>query len=119
MGARTFADLEVWKIGHRVALAVYELTRSFPADERFGLTAQMRRAAASIPINITEGFSRFGQREKIRFYNISQTSGEELKYELILARDLRYCPEQCALNADLNAVCGGLCRLIRTIQATL
>lgn len=60
------------------------VTQAFPADERFGLVSQMRRAAASVPANIAEGFKRRGIQDKIRFYNISEGSLEELKYFFIL-----------------------------------
>ena len=69
---------------------VFVHTKEFPADERFGLVSQMRRAAVSIPANIVEGFKRYGIQDKIRFYNISEGSLEELKYFSILSKDLGY-----------------------------
>jgi four helix bundle protein len=74
-----FRHLDAWKEAHRLVLITYELTKIFPQDERFGLIAQMRRAAVSIPANIAEGFKRRSLQEKIRFYNISEGSLEELK----------------------------------------
>ncbi|MEZ4664636.1 MAG: four helix bundle protein [Caldilineaceae bacterium] len=73
-------------------LLVYQCTRNFPSEERFGLTSQMRRAAVSVPANIVEGFKRRGITEKVRFYNIAEASLEELKYYFILAEDLQYSP---------------------------
>jgi four helix bundle protein len=81
-----FRQLEVWQEAHRLVLMVYEVTKGFPRDERFGLTAQMRRAAVSVPANVAEGFKRRGIRDKIRFYNISEASLEELKYYFVLER---------------------------------
>jgi len=69
---------------------VYEITKAFPGDERYGLVSQMRRAAVSVPANIAEGFKHRGLRDKIRFYNISEASLEELKYFFILSQDLAY-----------------------------
>lgn len=90
MGVTNFKDLEVWQMAHKMVLMVYEVTRAFPEDERFGLAMQMRRAAVSVPANIVEGFRRRGISDKIRHYNIAEGSLEELKYFLILAQDLNY-----------------------------
>ena len=85
-----FQQLEAWQEGHKLVLAVYSVTKHFSDDERFGLVSQMRRAAVSVPANIAEGFKRRGIQDKIRFYNISEGSLEELKYYLILSKDLDY-----------------------------
>ena len=84
----SFRNLSVWQEAHRMVLQIYSETGQFPADEKFGLVTQMRRAAVSIPANIAEGFKRRGIQDKIRFYNISEGSLEELKYYLILSVDL-------------------------------
>ena len=88
--AQTFQELEVWQKAHALVLAVYRLTRSFPRDELYGLTSQLRRAAMSVPANIAEGFVKRGRSDKLRFYNIAQGSLEEARYFLILAHDLEY-----------------------------
>jgi four helix bundle protein len=88
--ARTFRDLVVWRKAHDFTLAVYRLTDGFPKRERYGLTTQLRRAAVSIPANITEGFRRRGRNDKARFPNIAQGSLEEARHYLILAGDLAY-----------------------------
>jgi four helix bundle protein len=88
--SKSFRDLTVWQKAHRFVLDVYAFTGRFPGDEKFGLTAQMRRAAVSVPANIVEGFSRRGSAEKKRFYNISKGSLEECRYFAILANDLGY-----------------------------
>ncbi|MCW5857718.1 MAG: four helix bundle protein, partial [Caldilineales bacterium] len=85
-----FQQLDTWKQAHQLVLAIYRATRSHPADERFGLVQQMRRAAVSVPANVAEGFKRQVIQDKLRFYNISEGSLEELKYYLILSRDLEY-----------------------------
>ncbi|MBI1787251.1 MAG: four helix bundle protein [Acidobacteria bacterium] len=84
-----FRNLQVWQKGHQLTLALYEATRSFPKDELFGLTRQIRRAAASIPANIAEGCGRVGNRELNRFLLIAMGSASELEYHLLLASDLR------------------------------
>ena len=89
-GAKTFQDLIVWQKAHQFVLAIYTATKKFPPDERFCLTSQIRRASVSIPANIAEGFSKKTKADKARFYNISKGSLEEVRYYLILSRDLGY-----------------------------
>jgi len=88
--AKSFQDLIVWQKSHAFTLAVYRCTKAFPADERFGLTSQFRRAAVSIPANIAEGFRKRSAVDKARFLNIAEGSLEECRYYLILADDLNY-----------------------------
>jgi four helix bundle protein len=88
--ARRFEDLVVWQKAHAVAIRVYRLTTRFPKSEGFGLVAQMRRAAVSVPANIAEAFSKRTHADKARVLNISQCSLEELRYYFILSRDLEY-----------------------------
>ena len=90
MKAKTFEDLVVWQKSHQFVLEIYKLTRSFPDYELFGLVSQIRRAAVSVPANIAEGFKRKGKADKLRFFNISQASLEEVRYYLILGNDLDY-----------------------------
>jgi len=90
MGANTFQDLEVWRKAHQLVLNVYRMTSSFPSDEKFGLTSQLRRAMVSVPANIAEGFVKRSKSDKARLYNIAQGSLEECRYYLLLARDLRF-----------------------------
>lgn len=87
---RSFTDLRVWQEAHKLALMVYEITRSFPKEEMFGLTSQMRRAVVSISSNIAEGFSRQYYSEKTQFYTTAQGSNTELQNQLLLARDINY-----------------------------
>jgi four helix bundle protein len=88
--AKKFEDLAVWQKAHALVLRVYTMTRGFPKEELFGLAAQMRRAAVSVPANIVEGFYRTGWSDKARFMNVAQSSLEELRYYFILSRDLGY-----------------------------
>lgn len=88
--AKTFEDLIVWQKAHELTLDVYRVTRSFPKEEMFGLTSQIRRAAVSAPSNIVEGFNRYGNADKAKFYNYSEASLEEVRYQLLLPHDLEY-----------------------------
>jgi len=86
----SWIDLEVWKLSHDLVLRVYEITKNFPADEKFRLVDQLCRAAASIPTNIAEGKGRHGLKEYLHFLSIAKGSFEETKYPLLLAKDLGY-----------------------------
>ncbi|MBI4479665.1 MAG: four helix bundle protein [Acidobacteria bacterium] len=88
--ANTFLDLIVWRRAHQFVLATYALTGTFPRQEVYGLTSQLRRAAISIPANIAEGFRKRGKADKARFMNTAEGSIEECRYYLILAQDLGY-----------------------------
>ena len=85
-----YERLDAWRLAHELALAIYDLTRSFPSDERFGLTSQARRAAFSAAANIAEGCVKRGPREFRRFLDISIGSLGELWYIIRLASDLEY-----------------------------
>ncbi len=87
---RSFKDLIVWQKSHELALEIYKITKDFPQDEKFGLVSQMRRAAVSVAANIAEGFKRRTTKDKINFYNTSQSSLNELEYYIVLIEDLRY-----------------------------
>ena len=97
---KDYRELEVWQLGHTLAVAVYPATRFFPKEELFGLTSQMRRAAASIPANTAEGCGRDGGAELKRFLNIALGSACELDYFILLSGDLGYfSPETMKLLA--------------------
>ena len=86
----SWKDLEVWQVAHSLVLKVYKITGNFPSDERFRLTDQICRAAASIPTNIVEGKGRKPLKEYLQFLSIARGSAEEVKYLLLLAKDLNY-----------------------------
>ncbi|HEX6961166.1 MAG TPA: four helix bundle protein [Lacipirellula sp.] len=85
-----FRNIKVWEKGHAFTLEVYKRTQTFPADERFGLTSQLRRSSSSIPSNLAEGCARAGDVEFARFANIALGSTSEADCQLLLARDLGY-----------------------------
>lgn len=87
---KSFTELRVWQRAHELVLFIYQVTKQFPVDEKFGLTSQMRRAAVSIASNIVEGFHRYSNKVSINFYDIADGSIEELKYQLLLSKDLEY-----------------------------
>ncbi|HLE35961.1 MAG TPA: four helix bundle protein [Candidatus Acidoferrales bacterium] len=87
---RNFRNLQVWQKAHSLTLKVYKATASFPREELYGLTSQMRRASGSVPANIAEGYGREGPAEFARFLSIAMGSASELEYHLLLAHDLNY-----------------------------
>jgi four helix bundle protein len=109
-----FQQLEAWQEAHRLVLMVYDVTKGFPGEERYGLVAQMRRAAVSIPANVAEGFKRRGIGDKVRFYNVAEGSLEELKYFFIVSKDLAYL----ASNAELIAQSETVGRLLNGLIAS-
>ena len=99
-------DLEVFKKSHKLTLKVYRVTDAFPNSEKFGLVPQMRRAAASIPWNLMEGGHRLNKAEYRHFAGIARGSAGELKYQLLLAKDLGYLSEKeyMALRAEVDEI---------------
>jgi four helix bundle protein len=87
-----FKKLKVWQKAHALALEVYTCTASFPDHERYGLTAQLRRAAGSVAANIAEGCGRRTDNELARYVRISLGSATELEYHLLLATDIGFLP---------------------------
>jgi four helix bundle protein len=101
--ARSFLDLFVWQKSHQLVLLIYEYSATFPKNEIYGLTSQLRRAVVSVPANIAEGFKKKGKMDKLRYMNIAQGSLEECRYYLILAHDLKY-GESSGLKEKLEEV---------------
>jgi four helix bundle protein len=87
---RKYHSLEIWKRSHQFTLDVYGLTRSFPKEELFVLTSQLRRSASSVPTNIAEGCGRKSNTELSRFLQIALGSAAESEYQILLAKDLHY-----------------------------
>lgn len=91
----SFENILAWQRAHAFVLLVYQITRLFPDDEKFGLTTQFRRAAISIEANIAEGYKKLSKPDKLRFFNIAEASLEECRDYIILSKDLHYIsPEQ-------------------------
>ena len=91
---RAHEKLDVWKKGIDFVVALYKATESFPKDEKFGLTSQLRRAAVSIPANIAEGARRKSYKEFAYFLSNSQGSASEVETELLIANRLKYVSDE-------------------------
>jgi len=113
-------DLEVFKKGHDLTLRIYKASKEFPRDEEFGLTSQMRRASMSIGSNLMEGSHRLSRKEFRQFAGIAKGSTGELKYHLLLARDLGYLPQDQygILRSDSEEVSKMLNGLVRSLSDT-
>lgn len=90
---KNFKDLEIWQIGQEIAVEVYRLTKGFPQNEIFGIIAQMRRSAVSIPSNIAEGYNRQYKTEFKQFLYIALGSCAELETQTIISKNLGYCKD--------------------------
>ncbi|MDZ4718624.1 MAG: four helix bundle protein [Roseiflexaceae bacterium] len=120
MGIRAFRDLKVWQKSHQITLAIYKITATFPREELFGLTSQMRRASASVPANIAEGCGRNSESDFARFLTIAMGSASELEYHLLLSRDLSLLGEDeyVQLSTDLEEVKRMLTGFIQKLKAS-
>jgi four helix bundle protein len=116
MAIERFEQLEVWKAAHKLVLTVYKITEKFPTEERYGLVSQMRRAAVSVPANIAEGFKRRGRADKAHFYNFAEASLEEVRYYVILCRDLGYTITETGIAEQAEQISKMLYGLVRSLE---
>jgi four helix bundle protein len=114
---KDFRQLTVWQRAHGLVLHIYHATKSFPADERFGMTSQLRRGSASIPANIAEGCGRTGDPELGRFLQIAAGSASEVEYHLLLAHDLGYLDAKLFEQLDRQIV--EVKKMLASFQRTL
>jgi four helix bundle protein len=116
---KDFRNLQVWEKAHALTLASYQTTASFPKQEIFGLTSQIRRCAASIAAHIAEGCGKRGNGEFRRFLNIATGSASELEYHFLLARDLSLIDADTytSLNRNVVEVKRMLAGLARKVEA--
>ncbi len=115
---KDFKELKVWHKAYAFSLAVYEVSRSFPREEIYGLTSQLRRSAVSIGANIAEGCGRRSNGELTRFLQIARGSASEIEHHLLLARDLEFLPVNTHrdLEKGLQEVQRMLTSLVSAIQ---
>jgi four helix bundle protein len=114
-----FKRLRVYDMAYDLALAVHRATRTFPAEERFGLVTQLRRAAGSVVSNIAEGCGRGTDRELRYFLRVARGGAHEVECQLRLSRDLGYLPEAewGRLDGTVQQVSGMLYGMIRALRA--
>ena len=113
-----FRDLEVWQKAHKLVLEIYRVTNSFPRNEQFGIVSQLRRAAYSIPSNLAEGYGRRSTKELLQFLVIANGSAEELRYFLILSKDLQFISvqDQEGMEREITGIVQMMAALSRSLK---
>lgn len=101
---KSFEDLDVWQKAHWLVLRIYKVTKKYPQDEKSGLVAQIKNSAAAIPANIAKGFKKRAAKDKLNFYGRAQESLEELKYFMILSKDLKYISDNSEIIWNINNI---------------
>jgi four helix bundle protein len=116
---QSFRSLRVWEKAHKLTLDIYTSSKTFPREEMYGLTSQMRRSSGSIGMNIAEGCCRKGDVEMVRFLQIAMGSASELEYQFLLAHDLEYLhnPNYECLTAQVVEVKKMLSSLMQKVKA--
>ena len=113
-----FRNLKVWEKSHNLSLRLYGITKTFPKEELYGLTSQLRRSVISIPTNIAEGCGRFAHKETAHFMQIAFGSASETEYLILLAKDLNFLSveEYNYLDSEIEEVKKMLSTLIKKIR---
>ena len=116
-GIQSFKDLLVWQKALTLSVLCYQLTKAFPKDEMYGMTAQIRRASVSVPANIAEGHGREHTRSFIQFLRVAQGSLKELETHLMLAEQVDLAP--AAALAPAYAMTDEIGRMLRALIRAL
>ncbi|MCB0266820.1 MAG: four helix bundle protein [Calditrichaeota bacterium] len=114
-----FRKMNVWQLSVKLVKQIYSLTNSFPADERFGLISDMRRAANSIAHNIAEGFGRYEPKDKTRFYKISRGSCFEIMSQILVSKELGFIQSDeiiWQITEDCKKIIEELNTIIKTLE---
>jgi len=116
---KSFQNLQVWQIAHKLVLMIYIVVDKFPKKEEFRLTSQIIRAVISIPSNIAEGMGRYTRKEFIKYLIVSRGSLEEVKYQIILAKDLNYIDQITfeKLISEIQLLCKKINSLISSLKS--
>jgi four helix bundle protein len=115
---KNYKDLLVWKKAHELVLYVYKQTSTFPNDEKYNLTTQIRRAATSVPTNIAEGCGRFTQRDFAQYLQVAFGSSHEVEYLVFLSYELGYLTDEHYknLHVQVNEVKAMLISLLNKVR---
>jgi four helix bundle protein len=119
-----FRELTVWKKAHVLVVHIYKISQSFPKEELYGLTSQMRRACVSIPANIAEGCGRGSDADFARFLYIAMGSACELEYHLLLACELEFLEKKVADSViaelcEVKKMLSGFIKKLKTVSGKL
>lgn len=113
-----YKKLKVWEDAHKFTIDIYNITKTFPNNEQYGLTSQIRRSASSVPTNIVEGSGQLTRSNYIRFLGMAQGSAYEAEYQVLLAKDLGYLKleEYDSLNKKIKDIIYMLFGLIKSLK---
>ncbi|RAW01715.1 four helix bundle protein [Pseudochryseolinea flava] len=113
-----YRKLVVWQKAHKLVLLIYQITRSFPKEERFNLTSQVRRSTTSIPTNIVEGCGKYTQSDFANYLQVALGSTQETEYLCFLSRELEYVDDKKykIVSQDIGAVKAMLISLIQKLR---
>jgi four helix bundle protein len=117
MSSFRFKNLEIWQMARILVKDVYKTTRAFPAEERYALVDQLRRAAVSVPSNIAEGSARKSAADFVHFLVMARGSLAELLTQLILAQDLEYLADVARLEQDIESIVVKINALIASLNS--
>ena len=118
MAYKDFTNLSVWQRGFRLVLLLYEITKAFPDEEKFGLVSDMRRAGNSVIHNIAEGFGRYENKDKSRFYKISRGSSYELISQTLTSHALGFLSDaDKKILFEYKEVINELDLIIKTVES--
>lgn len=113
---KSYKELIVWQKSMKLVTLIYDLTKTFPEDERFGLTSQMRRCAVSVPSNIAEGWGRMSRKNYIQFLRISRGSLFELETQLLITKELKYSNNSETIKSLIIEISKMLNSLIKKLE---
>ena len=111
---KSFEEMPLWQQAHALAVTIHEFSASFPRQEEYGLTSQLRRAAVSLPANVAEAFGRYHYRDKLNFYYHSRGSACEVRSHLLYARDVGYLAAD-----DFNRIVHALETIVQQLNAVI
>ncbi|MBI4988722.1 MAG: four helix bundle protein [Rhodocyclales bacterium] len=114
---RKHHELQAWQLAIQLVKGIYQITASFPASEMYGLSAQMRRSAVSIPSNIAEGAARNTTKEFLHFLGIARGSLSELETQVVIARELGFIVDSESIEKLIDDAFGLLGGLINSLRA--
>ena len=116
---RSFKDLKVWQKGVDLVELIYKVTKKFPKEEMYGLSAQLRRAAVSVPSNIAEGFGRYHNKEYKQFLHVALGSCAEIVTQMIIAERLRFVEKSVSeqILSQADEISRMLMSLIKKVRA--
>ncbi len=118
MAFEDFTQFSVWQKGFELVIHVYEVTKTFPPEERYGITSDIRRASNSVIHNIAEGFGRFERKDKTRFYKISRGSAYEVMSQALTCKALSFLSgdDSDRILTGYKEVINEIDKIIKTIE---